>query len=70
MMTNFRTLSPGGYEDVMDDLAKNLAANGPYDGLPGGPVVLRFPLVTENPCICNQEPDSTSEPTDQRHEQY
>lgn len=22
----------------MDDIAKNLAANGPYDGLPGGPV--------------------------------
>eukprot|EP00435_Cladocopium_sp_Y103_P074543 s78_g49.t1 len=24
-----------GYEDVMDDIAKNLAANGPYDGLCG-----------------------------------
>ena len=66
----------------MDDIAKNLEANGPYDGLPGGPVcgagevprtgcktsefASNHRNVTENPW--NQEPDSTQHhPTDQRH---
>ena len=82
MMTNFPQLSPGGYEDVVDDIAKNLAANGPYDGLPGGPVC-GAAEITSTGCKTSELVSTTatspripatrkqtapvSHPTDQRH---
>lgn len=35
-----------GYEDVMDDIAKNLESNGPYDGL--------CPALSAAPCFSEQ----------------